>query len=109
MMGSFPFFRLPYPNYYYNSYRSRYPHLDRKSNTNSSSFGNNSKIVQNPEPFEMSENRKISSNLDEPLFEILGFSLYLDDIIILGLLFFLYTEGVQDEMLFICLILLLLS
>lgn len=48
-------------------------------------------------------------NIEEPIFEILGIKLYLDDIIILGLLFFLYQEGVQDEMLFIALILLLLS
>ncbi len=49
------------------------------------------------------------SDIEEPIFEILGIQLYLDDIIILGLLFFLYQEGVQDEMLFIALILLLLS
>ncbi len=49
------------------------------------------------------------SDVEEPIFEILGIQLYLDDIIILGLLFFLYQEGVQDEMLFIALILLLIS
>lgn len=49
------------------------------------------------------------NNIEEPIFEILGIQLYLDDIIILGLLFFLYQEGVQDEMLYIALILLLLS
>lgn len=48
-------------------------------------------------------------DIEEPIFEILGIQLYLDDIIILGLLFFLYQENVQDEMLFITLILLLLS
>lgn len=51
----------------------------------------------------------IFENIDSPIFEILGIQLYLDDIIILGLLFFLYQEGVQDEMLYIALILLLLS
>ena len=49
------------------------------------------------------------SDIEEPVFEIFGIQLYLDDIIILGLLFFLYQEGVQDEMLFIALILLLVS
>lgn len=49
------------------------------------------------------------SDIEEPIFEILGIHLYLDDIIIIGLLFFLYNEGVQDEMLFIALILLLLG
>lgn len=51
----------------------------------------------------------LSPNLDEPVLEILGMSLFLDDILILGLLFFLYSEGVKDEMLFICLILLLVG
>ncbi len=49
------------------------------------------------------------NDIEEPVFEILGIQLYLDDIIILGLLFFLYKEGVQDELLFITLILLLVS
>ncbi len=48
------------------------------------------------------------NDLDEPIFEVFGIQLYLDDIIILGLLFFLYQEEVQDEMLYIVLILLLL-
>lgn len=50
-----------------------------------------------------------SSNLEEPILEILGIKLYFDDILIIGLLFFLYNEGVKDEFLFISLILLLLS
>lgn len=49
------------------------------------------------------------NNIEEPIFEILGIELYLDDIIILGLLFFLYQENVEDEMLYISLILLLIS
>lgn len=49
------------------------------------------------------------NDIEEPIFEILGIELYLDDIIILGLLFFLYQEGVQDEMLYIALILILIS
>lgn len=46
---------------------------------------------------------------DDPLFEIFGIKLYSDDILLLCLIFFLYTEGVQDQYLFIALILLLLS
>ncbi|MCI8383701.1 MAG: hypothetical protein HFJ33_02360 [Clostridia bacterium] len=49
------------------------------------------------------------NDMEEPIFEIFGIQLYLDDIIIVGLLFFLYQEDVQDEMLYIALILLLLS
>lgn len=44
-----------------------------------------------------------------PVFEIFGIKLYFDDILLIALIFFLYDEGVQDNMLFIALILLLLS
>ncbi len=50
-----------------------------------------------------------SNNSDEPVFEIMGIKLYLDDLIILGLLFILYSEGVKDEMLFLALVLLLIG
>ncbi len=49
------------------------------------------------------------NDIEQPLLEVMGIKLYLDDIIILGLLFFLYNEGVKDDILFISLILLLLS
>lgn len=51
----------------------------------------------------------LNSDLNTPILEILGIKLYLDDLIIIGLLFFLYKEDVQDELLFFILILLLLS
>ena len=51
----------------------------------------------------------LESDLNTPVVEILGIKLYLDDLIIIGLLFFLYKEDVQDEILFGILILLLLS
>ena len=54
-----------------------------------------------------SENR--NSTKDEQFFSIFGIKLLFDDLIILALLFFLYNEGVKDEGLFLCLILLLLS
>lgn len=123
-MGNFPFFRFPHPNYYYHYY-------PRYSNRNQSEFLKQ-ETPRCEEDIEVEKEketatgyRKISSkhnsfanfnfsnlfssNLEEPILEILGLQLYLDDIIILGLLFFLYTEGVQDEFLFIALILLLLS
>ena len=43
------------------------------------------------------------------LFEIFGLKLYLDDVLIVCLLFFLYQENVKDDGLFIILVLLLLS
>ena len=49
------------------------------------------------------------SNKEEPVLEISGRNLYLDDFIILSLLFFLYKEDVKDDMLFMLLILLLVG
>ena len=46
---------------------------------------------------------------DKSIFEIFGIKLYSDDILLICLIFFLFKEGVQDEYLFISLILLLLS
>ena len=122
-MFNFPFFRFPYSNYYYpyyNNYlknnqknfyinkqetnnkndRSTYSEKKKKKKSYKyNSFGPVSFINPFAEPFD--EN--------EPVLEILGLKLYLDDLIILGLLFLLYKEEVQDEMLFLALILLLLS
>lgn len=123
-MGNFPFFRFPYRNYYmpyYSQYNYRrfkdYPNFQ---NENNKTYHNDDiKDTRNIEHKKTSSKSNsfaninlsnlFSSNLNEPILEILGINLYLDDIIILGLLFFLYTEGVQDEILFITLILLLLS
>lgn len=46
---------------------------------------------------------------DDILFEIFGIKFHQDDLLLIGLIFFLYTEGVKDDFLFIALILLLLS
>lgn len=43
------------------------------------------------------------------LFELFGLKIYLDDALLVCLLFFLYQENVKDESLFLVLILLLLS
>lgn len=48
-------------------------------------------------------------DLDTSYLEVFGLKLYFDDILLICLIFFLYTEGVQDQFLFISLILLLLS
>ena len=53
-------------------------------------------------------NKQISTD-DEVLFEIFGIKIYMDDLIIIGLLYFLYQENVKDEMLYIVLFLLLFS
>ena len=46
---------------------------------------------------------------DEPIFEIFGLKLFFDDVLIISLIFFLYNEGVRDNLLFVSLVLILLS
>ena len=94
-MVRFPFYCFPNP--YYKNYRY-YPNYNSKTYVNTS--------------FNQFSNDKPGKEeiLDEnAYFEIMGLKLYIDDILLLSLLFFLYTEGVQDEGLFIALILLLLT
>lgn len=138
-MIRFPFFGYPSTYRYYSPYYSPYyqnqhslsqsePNQNKitlsqnhsNPNTNSSCEGNiPTSTVQNSPKNETreipSKNNPISfhfegfSDPNQVIFEVLGIKLYLDDIIILGLLFILYQEEVKDEMLFISLILLLLS
>ena len=101
-MFRFPYFNYPYfnPYYkYYNNYNNSIQHTsceEKNSITNSNKISNT--IKQNTH-----------SNDDQAIFEIFGIKLYLDDLIILGILFFLYQQNVKDEMLYIILFLLLFS
>lgn len=110
---------MVYPNYYYH-YNNYYK---RKMQNFNLQKPENIECVKEPEP--IIEEKRISpkhnsfgglnlsnlfsSNLEEPVLEVLGIRLYFDDILIIGLLFFLYSEGVKDDFLFIVLILLLLG
>ena len=105
MMFRFPFYNYPY-NYPYYRYYNRYyknnvqdlePKKEEKDSiTNSNEVSNTT-------------NYRFDSSPDQAIFEILGIKLYLDDLIILGILFFLYQQNVKDEMLYIILFLLLFS
>lgn len=131
-MARFPYFgfpfQYPYYRYYnqnnYNNYNSKsinsfnnncnetsptIDNIDKKETTEEivSSVESNRSFSNNILPF--SFNFDGFSNSDSPIIDILGIELYLDDIIILCLLFILYKEDVKDEMLFIALILLLIS
>ena len=71
-------------------------------NLKSNSFSNNENI----------EKGKFSKNLppnSDFVLDLFGLHLYFDDVLILGLLFFLYKEDVKDEGLFLALIMLLIS
>ena len=134
-MVNFPFYRYPYLYYYKNQQLPNFYSQNSKQTTNgqNNSEFSNSLISYNNEEYEIKNKHKkeenehksktsrynscgpinfqnpFSVNSEEPVLEFLGIKLYLDHIIILGLLFFLYNEGVKDEMLFLSLILLLLS
>lgn len=106
-------------NNYYRYYRPYSPHINHFPSSEEKSLEEDKPSQEKEEKKETSSRsysfgpinfkNPLFTDLEEPIFEILGIQLYLDDIIILGLLFFLYQEGVQDEMLFIALILLLIS
>ena len=79
---------------------------NKSSNQNQNLYSNqNSNRNSN-----QSQNKNKSNSTDSDyLFDLFGIKLYFDDILILGLIYFLYSEGVKDEMLFISLLLLLIS
>lgn len=131
-MARFPYFgfpfQYPYYRYYnqnkyinnnnktshsiendYNQTSSIINDINENKNTeeNISSVQSNRSYLNNIFPFSFDFNG--FSNSDDPIIDIFGIKLYLDDIIILCLLFILYKEDVKDEMLFIALILLLLN
>lgn len=58
--------------------------------------------------FEKTKN-KSNNNSNDYLFDLFGLKIYTDDVLLVSLIYFLYSEGVKDEGLFIVLILLLLS
>lgn len=104
-------FRFPYYGYPYNYYKY-YNHYNNLNQQIAKSEINNSEkkeSITNSEPISNTNNSKRSSNSDQAIFEIMGIKLYLDDLIILGVLYFLYEQNVKDEMLYIILFLLLIS
>lgn len=123
-MPFYPPFNMPffYNNYRYpNKYFNQNNHTQKKDNYNkivncsvpkdsTKYYLEQNRLIQNV----LEQNQKASENSDkseasEAFFEIFGLKLYFDDILIICILFFLYTEKVHDDELFICLILLLLT
>jgi len=51
----------------------------------------------------------ISGNYNLDYIEIFGYKIALDDLLLVCIIFCLYKEGVEDQLLFMCLILLLFS
>lgn len=77
-------------------------------------YGKNPNVQKKEEPPKESsskDNQNESRKAPETgyLFDLFGLHLNSDDILIIGVLFLLYTEGVKDQSLFISLIMLLLD
>lgn len=133
---NFPFFRFPYSHRYNNNYYPRYNNIKHHdigscnnnhcaddihqiSETNNENCNKNS-ITDNPSNTisdifsfiptsigPLTFHVEALSDKEKPLFEMFGIKLYLDDVIIICLLIFLYQEQVDDQMLYIALFLLL--
>ena len=109
-------FHLPFNFPFYWKPNYRYTYNNHSNTQKSDSIEKDEKNIQesNPNQFPCKEDSIKRDNThceesSEYFFEIFGLKLYFDDILIICLLYFLYSEGVQDQELFICLILLLLS
>lgn len=110
-MFRFPFYGYQYNNPYY-KYQHQYMNNLKNSQINKTenSITNSTKISNTINQHQNNQNsNNCNSDNNKALFEIFGIKLYMDDLIIIGLLYFLYQENVKDEMLYIVLFLLLFS
>lgn len=109
----------PYHRNYFNKYNTYYKNNclnNNKNNLKENNYLNSTKekINNNYYKENTTDNfEKISSESrdapDDTIINIFGIKLAFDDLIILGLLYILYTEDVKDISLYIVLILLLLN
>ena len=83
--------------------------LVKKSNKNILKEKISEDNTENKEKSSITNSRNISNTTDKPIFEILGIKLFLDDLIIIGVMYFLYQQHVHDEMLYLILFMLLFS
>lgn len=111
------YYRSFYPYRFYSPFNFRaYPYgrgnysANRysKNEGNISNLSYNSSNCKNNSKQDKSETKEMEDG-SNPIFEIFGIKLFFDDILLISLIFFLYSEGVKDQNLFIALILLLLS
>lgn len=119
MMFNYPYIGYPFYNNY-NRYSSNYTNnpwhnqsIHKKSNKNNLNNNNDTNLLSSS-----NENNKYKNNCNNEKnntkskldhIDILGIDLYFDDILLILLIYFLYTEGVKDIYLFFVLVLLLLT
>ena len=119
-MARFPYTNFPFP-FYKNYYRMPSPQF-----INNNSYSQKKHIIDNsysPSNFQnslesnssnednrnLNQKNKSNKNNNDYLFDLFGLKIFSDDILLVSLIYFLYSEGVKDDSLFIVLILLLLS
>lgn len=100
-----PPYRIYQPNIYNNTCSSKNI-LSNKSLTASIPLEDFPKKDDHEDFRQKNKSNRIADNC---LFDLFGLKIYYDDILLISLIFFLYSEGVKDDGLFIVLILLLLS
>ena len=86
--------------------------VNKTLNNSSTSISNNHiPNIENKEENNRGFKSKNKSNkyADDYLFDLFGLKIYSDDVLLVSLIYFLYSEGVKDDGLFLVLILLLLS
>lgn len=77
----------------FSSFESAPKHIESDENNNDRNFKEKNKSNKN----------------DNYLFDLFGLKIYFDDVLLVSIIYFLYSEGVKDDNLFLVLILLLLS
>lgn len=104
-------FNYPYSRYFYNNNYYRY-----NNNYNMQNKKNNNMLVELPKKIqeerkEDNDNRLINSHKknEDDCIDIFGIKLHFDDILLMLIIYFLYSEGIKDNYLFFVLILLLLT
>lgn len=103
-MPNSPFFNMPFfgSPYYNRNYYNKYGNSNKNYNNTTQDYTEKSN-------YDIHTEKSTTNKNGQAFLSIFGLDLYFDDILILCILFSLYTEGVKDEMLFICLLLLLLT
>ena len=119
-MARFPYINFPFPFYkdypqnsakYHNFSSSPMQHHDStfQTNTCNTNSTNLSEITNSSNNNDSKQKNKSNKNNSDFLFDLFGLKIYNDDVLLVSLLYFLYSEGVKDDRLFLVLILLLLS
>ena len=105
-MEFYPFFPRPYYYTHYRNMQNREYARNEPQKAQTNRTAKNESNRQEERTYQKQTNLRTDEN---PIFEIFGIRLFFDDILIISLIFFLYSEGVTDNLLFISLILILLT